>query len=63
MYPAGARMIETVTTLSLPNIADGIHVLTIHPLDPGVVLYKLIIDDGGYEQTYLKMPESPYKRQ
>ena len=28
-----------------------------------VVFYKVSIDDGGYEQTYLKMAESPYKRQ
>jgi hypothetical protein len=63
MYPAGAaRMIETVTTLALPRSADGIHVLKIRPLDPGVVFYKIIIDNGGYEQTYLKMSESPYKR-
>ena len=60
MYPAGAaRLIEIVTVLDLPQTADGVHVLTIKPLDPGVVLYKVIIDDGGYEQTYLKMPESP----
>jgi hypothetical protein len=64
MYPAGAaRMIETVITLSLPNTSDGTHMLTIRPLDPGVVIYKVIVEDGGYEQTYLKMPESPYKRQ
>jgi Glycosyl hydrolase family 115/Gylcosyl hydrolase family 115 C-terminal domain/Glycosyl hydrolase family 67 N-terminus len=64
MYPAGAaRMIETVKTLAVPHSANGMHVLTIRPLDPGVVFYKVIIDDSGYEQTYLKMPESPYKRQ
>jgi hypothetical protein len=63
MYPAGAaRMIETVTTLALPHSTDGMHVLTIRPLDPGVVFYKVVVDDGGYEQTYLKMPESLYKR-
>jgi hypothetical protein len=64
MYPAGAaRTVETVTILKLPPSADGKHVFTIRPLDPGVVLLKVIVDDGGYEQTYLKMPESPYKRQ
>jgi hypothetical protein len=64
MYPAGAaRLIETVTTFGLPHTADGMHVLGIRPLDPGVVIFKVIVDDGGYEQTYLKMPESPYKRQ
>jgi len=64
MYPAGAaRMIETVTTFALSPCADGMHFLTIRPLDPGVVFYKVIIDDGGYEQTYLKLPESPYEKQ
>jgi hypothetical protein len=63
MYPAGAaRMIETVTTLALPRNADGTYTLTLRPLDPGVVLYKLIVEDGGFERTHLKMQESPYKR-
>ncbi|MDP4208876.1 MAG: glycosyl hydrolase 115 family protein [Bacteroidota bacterium] len=63
MYPAGAaRMIETVTTLALPRSTDGMHVLTIRPLDPGVVFNKVIVDNGGYEQTHLKMVESPYTR-
>jgi len=64
MYPAGAaRMIETVETFVLSNTADRMHVLIIKPLDPGVVYLKVIVDDGDYEQTYLKMPESPYERQ
>ena len=63
MYPAGAaRMIETNVTLNVPTSADGTHQLVVRPLDPGVVLYKLVVDNGGYEQSYLKMPESPYKR-
>jgi hypothetical protein len=64
MYPAGAaRMIETSTMLELPKIADdGTHRLTIRPLDPGVVIYKIVIDNGGFERTHLKMPESPYTR-
>ena len=64
MYPAGAaRIIETVTTLPLAHSTDREHILTIKPLDPGVVFLKVIIDDGGYENTYLKMPESQYERQ
>ena len=64
MYPAGAaRIIEKVLTLSLHRNTDGSHILTIRPLDPGVVIYKIAIDNGGYEPTYLKMPESPYNRQ
>ena len=55
-------MIETVTTLAVPYSVDGVHVLTIRTLDPGIVFYKIIVDDGGYEETYLKMPESPYEK-
>jgi hypothetical protein len=63
MYPAGAaRMIETVTPLALRHGVDGMHILTVRPLDPGVVIYKVVVDVGGYEQSHLKMPESPYKR-
>jgi len=63
MYPAGAeRIIETVVTLPLPSATDGIYNLTIKPLDPGIVFHKIIVDDGGYEESRLKMPESPYTR-
>jgi hypothetical protein len=63
MYPAGAaRLIETVVMLALPHTEEGQHVLTVRPLDPGIVFYKIVIDDGGYEKTYLNMQESPYKR-
>ncbi|HNW49581.1 MAG TPA: glycosyl hydrolase 115 family protein [Prolixibacteraceae bacterium] len=64
MYPAGAaRMIETSAYLPLPKSENGTHTLTIRPLDPGMVIYKVVIDKGGYERTYLKMDESPYIRQ
>jgi hypothetical protein len=63
MYPAGAaRMIETVTPFALPQSADGSHTLIIKHLDPGMVIYKIVVDMGGYEETYLKMPESLYVR-
>ena len=63
MYPAGAaRMIETSTILTLPKSDDGTFTLTIRPLDPGVVVYKVVIDNGGFERTHLKMDESPYIR-
>lgn len=64
MYPtAAARIIETVQTLPIPENTNGEHTLTLRPLNPGVVFHKIIIDDGGYEQTHLKMPESPYERE
>lgn len=64
MYPAGAaRMIETSIILTLPENEDGMFELNIRPLDPGVVIHKVIVDNGGYSPTRLKMDESPYKRQ
>lgn len=63
MYPTGAaRMIESSIFLPISKSEDGIYNLTIRPLDPGVVIYKIVIDNGGYEPTYLKMQESPYNR-
>lgn len=56
------RMFETVANLDIPKNADGTYTLNIRMIDPGVVIYKIVIDNGGYEPTHLKMPESPYKR-
>jgi hypothetical protein len=64
MYPTGAaRMIETSEFLYLPKKQDGVFELVIQPFDPGVIIYKVVIDNGGYEPTFLKMDESLYKRQ
>ena len=63
MYPTGAsRIIEKEVIIPLPKNKDGIVTLTICPFNPGIVFNKLIIDDGGYENTYLKMTESPYMK-
>ncbi|UFH32281.1 glycosyl hydrolase 115 family protein [Chryseobacterium sp. C-71] len=63
MYPAAAaRLVEKVEIFTLPANQNGNYTLTIEPLDPGIVLYKVVIDNGGYEETYLKMDESPYER-
>lgn len=63
MYPAAAaRLVEKVEIFTLPANQNGNYTLTIEPLDPGIVLYKVVIDNDGYEETYLKMDESPYKR-
>lgn len=63
MYPAGAaRMIETEVEVEVPKSSSETLSLSISPQDPGVVIYKLIIDNGGFEKTHLKMNESPYKR-
>lgn len=61
MYPvAAARINEKVISLKIPKTKDNIHTITFRPLDPGIVFYKIIIDCGGYEDTFLKMNESLY---
>lgn len=63
MYPtAASRVIETSVFLNLPKCDDGIYNLVIQPLDPGIVLQKIVIDCGGYEKTRLFMQESPFTR-
>lgn len=64
MYPAGAaRIIETEIPFPIKKSEDGSYTLKVKPLDPGIVLYKVILDNGGYERTRLNMDESPYIRE
>lgn len=56
---AAARIIETVTSLPFQAVSGQPNVLTIAPLDPGLVLEKVVIDFGGYQPQYLKGLESP----
>lgn len=64
MYPAGAaRIIETEIPFPINKSEDGSYTLKVKPLDPGIVLYKVILDNGGYERTRLNMDESPYIRE
>lgn len=61
MYPvAAARINEKLISLKMSEAKDNIHTITFRPLDPGIVFYKIIVDCGGYEDTFLKMNESPY---
>jgi hypothetical protein len=63
MYPtSAARLNEQQVTLKLPPPEDGAHTLVLRPLDPGLGFYKIVVDLGGYEQTFLKMNESPYEK-
>lgn len=62
MYPTVAsRVIEKTLDLDVP--ASGMQTLTICPLDPGVVLEKIVVDWGGYRPGYLFGEESPVSRQ
>jgi hypothetical protein len=41
---------------------DGKHTLKLHPLDPGIVFDKIVIDLGGLRPSHLGPPETPPER-
>lgn len=58
------RIIETVTEVPLgPGYQEfevpDVHTLTIRPIEPGLVLEKIVIDEGSYEKQHLFGTESP----
>ena len=60
-YPTIARrIVDTVTPLTAGN-AD-VHRLVFSPLDPGIVLEKVVIDCGGYKPSFLFGKESARKQ-
>lgn len=62
-YPTVARrVVEKKVKLDVPVSTDGMQVLTLVPLDPGIVFHKIVVDFGGYKNAYLFMDESPNKR-
>ncbi|WP_291856936.1 glycosyl hydrolase 115 family protein [Marinilabilia sp.] len=62
-YPTVARrVVEKKVDLQVPETSDGRQTLTITPMDPGIVFEKIVIDFGGYEDSYLFGEESPNKR-
>jgi len=46
--------------VTVQKSADGMHTLTLSPLDPGVMIERIVLDFGGGRKTYLGEPESPY---
>ena len=61
MYPTVARrVIEKTVKLKIDKA--GTQSLVISPLDPGVVLQKIVVDFGGYQPSYLFGKESDCKR-
>ena len=61
MYPTVARrVIEKTVKLKIDKA--GTQSLVISPLDPGVVLQKIVVDFGGYQPSYLFGNESDCKR-
>ena len=63
-YPTVARrVVEKTVRLPLPAGTAGVQTLVFRPLDPGIVLEKLVVDWGGYQPSYLFMEESPRHRE
>jgi hypothetical protein len=62
-YPTVARrVVEKKVDLQVPVTSDGMQILKITPMDPGIVFEKIVVDFGGYENSYLFGDESPNKR-
>lgn len=63
-YPTVARrVVEKKVKLEIPATSDGSQMLTLTPMDPGIVFEKIVVDLGGYKKSYLFMNESPNKRE
>ena len=62
-YPTVARrVVAKQVRIKLPATTDGMYNLVLKPLDPGIVFEKIVVDLGGYKDSYLFMNESPVKK-
>ena len=61
-YPTVARrVVESVVKLPVAQRTTS-HTLTLRPLDPAIVFEKIVVNNGGYQPSYLFMDESPHHR-
>lgn len=61
-YPTVARRVAVEKIeLELPEQASS-YELNIEPLDPGIVFEKIVVDFGGYQESYLMGTESQHIR-
>lgn len=61
-YPTVARRVR-IDTVEIPVSvgADGMAELSIKPLNSGIVFEKIVVDWGGYKDSYLMMDETPHR--
>ena len=60
-YPTVARrVVEKEVSVSVGR--NGVHELTLQPKHPGIVFEKVVVDFGGYKESYLFMEESGYRK-
>ena len=63
-YPTVARrVVETTVRLPMKSTDGHDHSLVFTPVDPGIVLEKIVVDGGGYHSQYLFGAESLYQYQ
>jgi len=55
------RVIETVNPMAINGKSEGTHTLSIAPIEPGMVLEKIVIDYGGYTRSHLFGTESRFE--
>lgn len=61
MYPTVARrIVDKEVELEVPQAS--LATLTIEPIEPGLVVEKIVVDFGGYKPQYLFGRESPKRR-
>lgn len=53
---------ETTVQQTIPSSSTNRHTLRFRPLDPGIVLQKIMIDFGGLKPSYLGAPESKFEK-
>ncbi|MCM1439763.1 MAG: glycosyl hydrolase 115 family protein [Roseburia sp.] len=62
-YPTVARrVVESDVRLAPALTKDGMHEVTLRPLDEGIVFEKVVVDYGGYQPSYLFGEEAPVVR-
>ncbi|MCM1489865.1 MAG: glycosyl hydrolase 115 family protein [Muribaculum sp.] len=62
-YPTVARrVVENDVTLTPGAGKEGIHEITLRPLDEGIVFEKVVVDYGGYKPSYLFGEETAVTR-
>lgn len=61
-YPTVARrVVAAEATVKVPTSGKGDVILTIEPIEPGMVMEKIVIDLGGFEDSMLYGEESPMR--
>lgn len=62
-YPTVATRVKTdVVNLPVSVSSEGWAELTIKPLDAGIVFEKIVVDYGGYKDSFLMMDETPVRK-